>query len=160
MFTDIGINKVIATIQTKTEDQEGNLIPRPVVATKYYYLGKDNNIYDGLPKEDNRIYPVRTKIFQNEYLAQAQFDAINELTTNRYNENILITSDNIYNPIEIQDIEFFTRIKIFTDSGFYKILPVSEKEIVFTAKTKKSIIKLGFKRTLLTEIIKGGKEYD
>lgn len=155
--TDISINKVIVTIKTKTEDDEGNPVPRPQVATKYYYLSQDNNIYDGLPDEDNRIYPVRTKIFESEYLAQAQLDALMELTSNRYVENILITSDKVYNPIEIDNLEFFTKVNVYTEIGFYKTLPVSEKEITFTAKAKTTIIKLGFKRTLLTEIIKGGK---
>ena len=154
---DISINKVVATIKTATTDEEGNPVPRPQVATKYYYLSKDNNIYDGLPEDFNRIYPVRQKIFENEYLAQAQLDAVSELTNNRYIENILLTSDRVYNPIDIENLDFFTRVNVYTDVGFYKQLPVSEKEITFTAKEKKTIIKLGFKRTLLTEILKGGR---
>lgn len=155
--SDISVNKAIATIKVDTKDDEGNLVPRPNVTMRYYYLSKDNNIYDGMPEEDNRIYPVRTKIFENKYLSQAQFDAISELVDNRYVENILLTSDNVYNPIDIEDLELYTKINVYTDEGFYKTLPVSEKEITFTSKKKSSIIKLGFKRTLFTEIVKGGR---
>lgn len=156
--TDISVNKTIATISYKTEDDEGNPVPRPqILPMKFYYLTRDNNIAEGFVDTSNRIYPVRAKIFENEYLAQAQYDAISELVDNRYVENILITNDNIYNPIDLADVELYTKINIYTEVGFYKTLPVSEKEISFTSTKKTTIIKLGFKRILFTEIVKGGK---
>ena len=155
--TDIGINKAIATLKVETTDDEGNITPRSLdLPVKYYYLTKDNNIFEGLPESANRVYPVRCKIFENEYLSQAQYDAISALVDARYSEDIKITTDNIYNPLDLSNVELFSYINVYTETGFYKKLPVAEKEIRFTAKNKNSIIKLGFKKTLITEIIKGG----
>lgn len=175
--TDISLNKAIATVKFETRqgkkegdviveeqgeeptpEEEEIIVPRPsTLPTKYYYLTKDNKIYeDILPESANRVYPVRCKIFEDEFLSKAQYNAVSELVNSRYSEDIRITTDDIYNPIDLAPINLFTQVNVYTDEGFYKKLPVAEKHIKYTLKEKATVIKLGFKKTLLTEIIKGG----
>lgn len=130
--------------------------PRPNLPERVYLLGKDNQIYEGYSSiaESNRIYPVVSKIFEAEYLAEAQVNAVYELVSNRYVENIIITQDIIDQPLDLASIELLTMIRVYDDNGEHKDLPISEKTTIHNVKETRTEIKLGFKKTLLTEIIK------
>ncbi len=119
------------------------------IAEKEYFLGTDNVIYEGSITDTLRIFPVITKIFQDEYLAKAQFNAIWELVNGRYNENIEI----VYtpkSPLDIRELDLYTMITVYDKNGVSKVLPVSEIE--FTQDDYR--IKLGFKKTKFTDIVK------
>ena len=109
--TSTTTNKAVATIkynvETQKTDDDGNPVynddgspayipkykPRPpTLATVYYYRDKDNNIVqsDAAGNIAGRLYPVKAKIFESEYLADAQFSAVNELANARYVDNIII----------------------------------------------------------------------
>jgi len=126
-----------------------NSTQRPdVLAEKHYYLGLDNQIYEDSIVEDKQIYPVITKIFENEYINKAQFNAIWELVNGRYNENIILTKTN--SPIDILTFNLYDMIKVYDKEGNFKILPVTQ--IKYTENSYK--VKLGFKKTRFTDIIK------
>ena len=130
--------------------------PRPNLPERVYLLGKDNQIYEGYNSiaESNRLYPIVSKIFEAEYLAEAQVNAVYELVNNRYVENIIITQDTIEQPLDLSSLELYTMIRVYDDDGEYKDLPISEKTTLHNTKETRTEIKLGFKKTLLTEIIK------
>jgi len=131
-------------------------IPRPSLPEKIYLLGKDNKIYDGYQSiaESNRIYPVVSKIFEAEFLSEAQVNAVYELANSRYMENIIITDNNVAMPIDLESLELYSMIRAYDDNGNFKDIPISEKTYIHNSKNSYVEIKLGFKRTLLTEIIK------
>ena len=131
-----------------------NFRTRPTtLAWKEYHLGLDNIIYEGSTITNaNRIYPVQSKIYESEYLNKAQFAAISDLVNSRYVENITITKDNLFNPIDISDyfdIGFYM-VRLYDDAGTYKDLPVGEIEW----NENDYMIRLGFKKTLFTDIVK------
>ena len=175
--TDSDGNILYSDVQEKDEsgnpkvDEEGNPVyipiykPRPAtIATKYYYRDKENNIVEGdamgnykvggSPIE-GRIYPVRAKLFESEYLADAQFNAVYELANARYVDNIVIDNNITIDPIDFADYSLYTKVELYYDGKLYKILPISEKISTLNSGGESTKIKLGFKKILLTEIIKG-----
>lgn len=133
--------------------------PRPTtIATKYYYRTKNNDIVQSDEKGDidGRIYPVKTKWFEQEYLASAQFDAVYELANSRYVDNIIIDNNLTIDPIDFSIYPLYTKVRLYYGGKLYKTLPISEKIIKLDANGKNTKIKLGFKKILLTEIIKLG----
>ncbi len=133
-----------------------NYTKRPNLPERVYLLGKDNQIYDGYQSipENQRIYPIISKMFEAKYLAEAQVNAVYELVNNRYIENIIITQDKINQPLDLAGLELYTMVRVYDDDGEYKDLPISEKTTTHNSKETRTKIKLGFKKTLLTEIIK------
>ena len=124
--------------------------PRPV-PKRYYYLGKDNEIYEEKINPANQIFPIKQKIVAEEFLYKAQFNAVFELVNSRYNENIIIIDNKMVNPLELASLELNAMITVYDRQNSVAILPVSEIEI---RKGSKSV-KLGFKKTFITEVIKG-----
>lgn len=132
-------------------------------AISYFYLTKDNQIYAGDHAGNdingnpisNRYYPIKTKIFSDPYLANAQFKAILELCNNRWVDNIWLDNNDPRNPIDLSDVEIMDRFYIYTEDGFYKMLPVSEIELKLTENSIQKRIKLGFKKEKLTDFIRG-----
>lgn len=145
-------------------DDEGNPVyipqykPRPsTIATKYYYRDKENNIVQADAEGDisGRIYPVKTKWFEAEYLADAQFNAVYELANARYVDNIVIDNNITIDPIDFSVYPLYTKVKLYYGGKLYKTLPISEKITTLDGSGENTQIKLGFKKILLTEIIKG-----
>ncbi len=156
-------NKTVATIKYEPlkKDADGNeyIDPREGkdIATVYYYLDKTNNIVQSneYGNISNRIYPVVQKIYENEYLAKAQFDAVYELSNARYVDNIIIDNTASLDPIDFANYEIYTKIDLYSNGMLYKTLPISEKIISYSSEGLSIKVKLGFKKILLTEIIKG-----
>jgi hypothetical protein len=114
----------------------------------HYYLGLDNDIHVDSILEANQIYPVKTKYFEDEYFAKAQFNALWELVNSRYNENVIL--DKVNAPVDITAYNLFDMITIYDSNGDSKELPVSE--IRWTQDSYK--VKLGFKKERFTDIVK------
>lgn len=169
--TSTATNKAVATIKYNVEtpetnadgttktDGNGNPIykPRPPsLAIRYYYRDADNNIVqsDADGDIDGRLYPVKTKWFESEYLADAQFDAVYELANARYVDNIVIDNNKTVDPIDFSAYPLYTKVALYYEGKLYKTLPISEKITTFDASGENVKIKLGFKKILLTEIIK------
>lgn len=146
-----------------TYDNDGNpvYIPRykprpPTIATVYYYRDEQNNIVqsDESGQIDGRMYPVRAKWFESEYLADAQFSAVYELANARYVDNIVIDNNITLDPIDFSEYPLYTKVSLYYDGKLYKVLPISEKIMTLSAGGENTKIKIGFKKILLTEIIK------
>lgn len=160
--TSTATNKTIATIkydpEVENENGEVEIIPRPSsIATVYYYLTKDNQIVASTekgPPRDSRIYPVVTKIYEDDYLAKAQFNAVYELANSRYVDNIIIDNSTSVDPISLRNHAIYTKIRVYIDGIYYKTLPITEKTLKLDGGGLSVKVKLGFKKILLTEIIK------
>lgn len=167
--TDADGNIIYTNVQETDEngnpkyDDSGNPVyipkykPRPSsIATRYYYRDKDNNIVqsDAVGNISGRLYPVRTKLFESEYLADAQFNAVYELADARYVDNIVIDNNITIDPIDFANYPLYTKVMLYYDGKLYKTLPISEKITTLDGSGENTKIKLGFKKILLTEIIK------
>nr|DAK09841.1 MAG TPA: hypothetical protein [Caudoviricetes sp.] len=159
------VNKAVATTKFEpiSKDEEGNEIitPRPnSIATKYYYRTKDNRIVedDEYGNIEGRIYPVIQKIFEAEYLASSQYDAVYELANARYVDNIILDNNSVIDPIDLSIYKLYTMFHLYIDGKFYKSLPITEINKKYDATGLQTKIKLGFKKIYLTEIIKGGRK--
>ena len=131
--------------------------PRPsTLATIYYYRTRDNDIVqsNAAGDIDGRIYPVKTKFYEKEYLSDAQFDAVYELANSRYVDNIIIDNNLTIDPIDFGIYALYTKVRLYYEGRLYKTLPISEKITSLDTNGKNVKIKLGFKKILLTEIIK------
>ena len=152
--TSTTTNKAVATI--KFEPNE-SVTERPnTIATIYYYRDKNNNIIQGdkYGNFENRLYPVQQKLFEAEYLADSQFEAVYELANARYVDNIVIDNNLTIDPIDFADYPLYTKVRLYYEGQLYKTLPISEKITTFDGGGLNTKIKLGFKKILLTEIIK------
>lgn len=130
------------------------IIPRPsTIATKTYSLGADNNIYEGNAPQSLAIYPIQTKIFENDTLAKAQIDAIYHLVSNRWNENIILNDND--RPLELSKLLLINMIRVYDTNGVFKDLPISEKNSTYKEGNLSRRVKLGFKKELFTQIYKG-----
>jgi len=127
---------------------------RPNMPEKIYTLGNDNEIYDGYAPSDKRIYPIISKVHEAQYLSEAQINAVSTLVNSRYIENIIITETNQINPIDLGGLDLNTMVRVYDQAGDYKDIPISEKTRTVKQNESTFKIKLGFKKTLLTEIIK------
>ena len=152
--TSSATNKTVATI--KFDAASGGARPSSI-ATAYYYRTTDNSIVrsDAAGAIDGRVYPVVTKIYESEYLADAQHDAIYELANSRYVDNVVIDNNSTVDPIDFEGYPLYTKIELYYGGRLYKTLPISEKTTKCDGKGTNTKIKLGFKKVLLTEIIKG-----
>lgn len=103
----------------------------------------------------NREYPVIMKIYENKTLANAKREAIGDIADSRYVDNITITNLESDVPYDLSTIPLGTLIHIYKDQAEYKILPISEVDEKFQNSHLVKSIKLGYKKTLLTQIIKG-----
>ncbi len=131
--------------------------PRPAtLATVYYYRNKDNDIVqaDASGNIAGRLYPVKAKYYESEYLADAQFNAVNELANARYVDNIVIDNNVTLDPLDFSGYRLYTKVDLYYDGKLYKTLPISEKITTLNGSGANTKIKLGFKKILLTEIIK------
>lgn len=161
--TQTKTNKAIATLSFQTVKEEDGvevITPRPsTLATSYYYLDKDNNIIQSNEAGNfqKRIYPVVTKIFEAEYLAEAQYNAIYELVNSRYNDNIIIDNTQVIDPIDFKDYKLYTMVNVYQDGNFYISSPITEKHTTLNSNGLTIKVKLGFKVIYLTEIIKKGR---
>jgi len=120
------------------------------IPEKAFYLGKDNQVYEEYIAPANQIYPVQTKIYAEEFFYKAQFNAIYELVNNRFNENIIIIDNKVLNPIELANLGLNAQIIVFDKMNNIATLPISEIQI----KNGEKKVKLGFKKTRFTEVIK------
>ena len=152
--TSSATNKAVATIKFDTTSGDA----RPTsIATAYYYRTADNDIVrsDSTGNAiDKRVYPVVTKIYESEYLADAQYNAIYELANSRYVDNVVIDNNSVVDPIDFEKYALYTKVELYYDNRLYKTLPISEKTTKCDGKGTNTKIKLGFKKVLLTEIIK------
>ena len=155
--TDANGNIIYTNVQEIDEsgnpkvDEDGNPVyvpkykPRPTsIATRYYYRDKDNNIVqsDADGDIDGRLYPVKTKWFESEYLADAQFDAVYELANARYVDNIVIDNNKTVDPIDFSAYPLYTKVALYYEGKLYKTLPISEKITTFDASGENVKIKL------------------
>lgn len=146
------------------KNEEGNIVyvpqykPRPKdLATLYYYRTKDNQIVQGDADGtgiEGRLYPVRTKWFEGESLAEAQRDAIYELANARYVDNVVIDHFGVIDPIDLTCYPLYSKVELYYEGKLYQTLPISEKITKLDESGEHTKIKLGFKKILLTEIIK------
>ena len=134
----------------------------PHEAARYFYRTRDNAIVegnaegfhtDGSPIE-GRIYPVRTRIFEGETLADACLDAAYELAQARYAACVTIDHSHDAFPVELAGYPLCTGVTLWQNGREWGILPITEQRTVWGKGGQTRTVKLGFRKTLLTEIIK------
>lgn len=94
------------------------------------------------------IFPTSAKIFTNEDVNEADFEAVMELAENRYQETIEINIVKDYD--RLKDISFDTNFEIYYNGLKYKILPLGEIE---EDGTRNRILRIGFKPVDFIQII-------
>ena len=146
-------NKAVATI--KFDTASGTARPS-TIATRYFYRNEDNDIVmsDAVGNISGRIYPVKAKWFEAENLSDALFEAVYELANSRYVDNIVIDNNAVTDPIDLAEYPLYTKVELYYDGKLYKTLPISEKITSLSSTGENTKVKLGFKKILLTEIIK------
>jgi hypothetical protein len=144
----VGSSTLLRTFYMQPVDHY-NPLPTTFV-TLEYWLGNDNQVYYNTIPAAKQIIPVVTKYYEGEYLSQAQFQGVFELVNSRYVEYIIL-SETTQIPIDIRELVLYEMVTVYDANQTEKLLPVSEIE--WTQDSYK--VKLGFKKTFLTEVIKG-----
>ena len=84
-----------------------------------WILTSDNKIT--ITESERDIYPIKTRIFVNDDITEANKEALTELLNSRYNENLEF-------PINDKDMGFETKFNVYLTRGgkLYKSLPCGE----------------------------------
>lgn len=99
------------------------------------------------------VYPAKNKNFiaqDEESLQEEMYNAVMELSKNRYQENIDIDAIQHRSILDLTQVDFSYRVEVYTEDGYYKTLPVGEIE---TDSKGKHIVKLGYRVQELTQEI-------
>lgn len=117
-------------------------------------LTEDNSVVK-LPSEKDLVYPGKNKNFiasgeSEDDLYDAIYDAVMELSSNRYQENIDINVVPYKSVLDLSTVDFSYSIEVHTSQGYYKELPVGEIE---TDSSGKHIVRLGYRIQELTQEI-------
>lgn len=112
-----------------------------------------DNLVQKEPATGEPVYPVKNRNFiasddTSEGVNNAVYDAVMGLAENRYQENLDLDIQQHKTGAILSDIDFSTAVKIYTDEGYYKTLPVGEIE---TDSNDKHIIKIGYRAQELTQ---------
>jgi hypothetical protein len=118
------------------------------IIEKHYYLGIDNEIHKDTIDLNNQIYPLNTKYYEDDYLSKSQYNAIWELVNSRFNYSVLL--DSKFAPTDIKQYQLYDMITVYDKNNNNFTLPISEINYTNT----KYIVKLGFKKTYFTDIVK------
>lgn len=120
----------------------------------------ENNQVVKLPTEKNLIYPAKNKNFiaeepseelsENQSLWNAVYEAVMELSLNRYQINIDLDFQQYSSIIEASTLNFSRLVSVYTEEGLYRELPVGEVE---TNSSGKHIVRLGYRIQELTQEI-------
>lgn len=99
------------------------------------------------------VYPVKNRNFiasddTEEEINNALYDAVMGLAENRYQENFDLDIQQHKAGTILSGIDFSTSVRVYTDNGYYKTLPVGEIE---TNSDSRHIIKIGYYVQELTQ---------
>lgn len=124
------------------------------VKNQEWALSENNNIVK-LPTQYDIIYPAKNRNFiakdtTQQAINDAVYEAVMGLAENRYQENIDLDAQRYKSVIDLTNIDFSYIIKVYTNEGEYKQLPVGEIE---TDSNGKHIVRLGYRVQELTQEI-------
>ena len=137
-LTDKNKIKKIGELNAETGDYETIEI-NEVDDGKLIYPAKNRNFIAEAPSED---------LTETQAINDAVYDAVMGLAQNRYQENIDLNAQQYKSIIDLTNIDFSYIIKVYTNEGEYKTLPVGEIE---TDSTGKHIVRLGHRVQELTQ---------
>lgn len=153
-LSDFGVNAIEKSFG---DYNRASVYSSSFVKNQEWALTENNKIVK-LPTEENIIYPAKNRNFiaekSSEDLTETQaindaiYDAVMGLAENRYQENIDLNAQQFKSVIDLTNIDFSYIIKVFTNEGEYKSLPVGEIE---TDSNGKHIIRLGHRIQELTQ---------
>ena len=117
-------------------------------------LTEDNSIVK-LPSEKNLVYPAKNKNYvaadeTADAVNSAIYDAAMGLAGNRYQENIDLNVQQYRSIVDLSAVDFSYNIRVYSDEGFYKTLPVGEIE---SDSTGNHIVTIGYRIQELTQEI-------
>ena len=115
-------------------------------------LAEDNSVVK-LPSDKSLVYPGKSRNFiasedSTDAVNDALYEAVMELASNRYQENIDINVVPYKSILDLTSVDFSYKIAVYTEQGYYKELPVGEIE---TDSSGKHIIRLGYRIQELTQ---------
>jgi hypothetical protein len=127
------------------------------VKNQEWALTENNNIVK-LPTSESLVYPAKNRNFiaeepkddltETQAINDAVYEAVMGLAGNRYQENIDLNAQQYKSIIDLTNIDFSYKIKVYTNEGEYKTLPVGEIE---TDNKGKHIVRLGHRIQELTQ---------
>ena len=153
-LSDFGVNAIEKSFG---DYNRATVYSSTFVKNQEWALTENNNIVK-LPTTEKVIYPAKNRNFiaeepkedltETQAINDAVYDAVMGLAENRYQENIDLNAQQYKSIIDLTNVDFSYIIKVFTNEGEYKTLPVGEIE---TDSKGKHIIRLGHRVQELTQ---------
>lgn len=154
-LSDFGINSIEKSFG---DYNRVNIYTHEFVKNQEWALTEDNNVVKLPDNQSPLIFPAKyrnfiaeepnEKLTENDAINNAVYDAVMGLVQNRYQENIDLNAQQYKSIIDLTNINFSYIIKVYTNEGEYKDLPVGEIE---TDSNGKHIIRLGYRIQELTQ---------
>lgn len=155
-LSDFGINSIEKSFG---DYNRATVYNSSFVKNQEWALTEDNKVVK-IPTSNNLIYPAKNRNFiaeepkedltEIQAINDAVYDAVMGLSENRYQENIDLNAQQYKSIIDLTNINFSYIIKVYTNEGEYKTLPVGEIE---TDSKGKHIVRLGHRIQELTQEI-------
>ena len=153
-LSDFGVNAIEKSFG---DYNRATVYSSSFVKNQEWALTEENEVVK-LPSTKNLIYPAKNRNFiaeassedltETQAINDAVYDAVMGLAQNRYQENIDLNAQQYKSIIDLTNIDFSYIIKVYTNEGEYKTLPVGEIE---TDSTGKHIVRLGHRVQELTQ---------
>ena len=153
-LSDFGVNAIEKSFG---DYNRATVYSSTFVKNQEWALTESNEVVK-LPSSENIIYPAKNRNFiaeepkedltDTQAINDAVYDAVMGLAKNRYQENIDLNAQQYKSIIDLTSIDFSCIIKVYTNEGEYKTLPVGEIE---TDSKGKHIIRLGHRVQELTQ---------
>lgn len=122
------------------------------VKQQSWLLTLDNSVVKE-PTLKEPVYPIKNRNFiakddTVQEINNAVYEAVMGLAENRYQENFDLDIQKHKSGINLQGIDFSTSVRVYTNNGYYKTLPVGE---IAEDNNSKYIIKIGYRTQELTQ---------
>lgn len=153
-LSDFGVNAIEKSFG---DYNRATVYSSSFVKNQEWVLTEDNNIVK-LPTDKTVIYPAKNRNFiaekpsekltETQAINDATYDCVMSLASNRYQENIDLNAQQYKSIIDLTSIDFSYSIKVYTNEGEYRTLPVGEIE---TDSKGKHIVRLGHRIQELTQ---------
>lgn len=126
-------------------------VPRPELPEFHYFLTRDNKIIQKNAESyvSNLKYPLKTKIFESDYLYESQINAVYELVKNKSSYYVEINDEDLIKKANIGDL--FTFQSSNQDAPYD--LPVVQIDYLYEKSREKKKVICGNLETKLTDII-------
>ena len=119
-----------------------------------WYLYRSGNISKTAPTGEEIMWPIQSVFEQDDDLVSANEKCLEALADARFQQSIVISDSDKHAPINLSNYPLGQWFKCYYNDGTYQYLPLSERTVVCKNGILSYKVKLGNKKSFLTDFIR------